>query len=58
MERKADLLREIGPKLLREDRKGFLNFRIYVLNEIRPNLNEFYSKPNSRSHINTKINAR
>jgi hypothetical protein len=27
------------------------------LNEIYSNSNEFYSEPNSRSHINTRINA-
>jgi hypothetical protein len=55
VERKADWLWEIGPKDSREYRKGFLIFRNYVLNKIRLNSNEFYSKPNSRSHVNKKI---
>jgi hypothetical protein len=44
-------------KELAEYRNGFLIFRIYGLNEIRLNSNEFYLKPNYRAHINTKINA-
>jgi hypothetical protein len=54
---KASWLWEIWPKELRKYRKEFLISRIYISNEIHSNANEFYSKPNSRAHINTKINA-
>jgi hypothetical protein len=56
-EKKVGWLREIGPKELRRYRKWFLIPRIYDLNKILSNSNKFYSEPNSRSHVNTCINA-
>jgi hypothetical protein len=55
--KKSRLAVKMGPKDLRKYRKRLIIFRTYVLNEIQSYSNELYSKPNSRAHINTKINA-
>jgi predicted HicB family RNase H-like nuclease len=57
MKKKETSCREFEPKELREYRKWFQISRIQYLNKICSNSNEFYSKFNSRSHINTRINA-